>query len=79
MRYVAAYAEHPDLPKLLEKDQHLRNVRRNFPKIIEIPGGDQIIKGDRLETKDEEEVEEVGQQKLGTENGTCGEVKERLY
>ena len=51
LRLVGAYTESEDLAPLLQKEQHFRNLRKNYPSIVEILGGDLYFKVDRLNTK----------------------------
>ena len=51
LRLLSAYVETEDLAPLLQREQHFRNLRKNYPSIVEILGGDWHFKVDRLNTR----------------------------
>ena len=51
LRLVGTYVETEDLSPLLQREQHFRNLRKNYPSIVEILGGDWHFKVYRLNTR----------------------------
>jgi hypothetical protein len=51
LRLVGTYVETEDLAPLLQREQHFRNLRKNYPSIVEILGGDWHFKVDRLNNR----------------------------
>ncbi len=47
---MSAFTSTYDVYPLLQREQHFRNLRRHYPNIVEILGGDWLFKVDRLNT-----------------------------
>ncbi len=48
---MSAFTSTHDISQLHHKEQHFRNLRKHYPSIVEILGGDWLFKVDRLNTR----------------------------
>ncbi len=48
---MCAFTSTYDVSALLQREQHFRNLRKHYPSIVEILGGDWLFKVNRLNTK----------------------------
>ena len=47
----APFVDSHDISQPQQREQHFRNLRKHYPSIVEILGGDWLFKVDRLNTR----------------------------